>query len=252
MLGHSLTGQSLVMTGSPAQARRHLDHAIGLYDLKYRPLSLLFGWDCRIEALGLRSNAMWFLGYPDVAVADANQGLNDARDFGHAGNIFQALHNAIITHFLCGNYATVEALANEVFALAEEQNAPMWKATGLIYRGWALAVTGRASEAVQMITPGVTAHSTGATFLTPVRLSLWGKSYAELGQLDEALRSVEEAKEVIKRTGETWFEVGVHCIAGEIALNRRSRTPRKLRLISNERSPSHVSSKLNPGNSAPP
>jgi class 3 adenylate cyclase/tetratricopeptide (TPR) repeat protein len=218
MSGHSLTGHSLVMTASPAQARRHLDHAIGLYDLKYRPLSLMYGWDCRIVALGLRSNAMWFLGYPDVAVADANQGINEARDFGHAGNILQALHNAIITHFLCGNYATVETLANEVFALAEEQNAPMWKASGRIYRGWAFAVTGRASEAIQMITPGVTAHRAGATFLAPVRLSLWAKSYAELGQLDEALRSVEEAKEVIKRTGETWFEVGVHCMAGEIAL----------------------------------
>ena len=39
-----------------------------------------------------------------------------------------------------------------------------------------------------------------------------------LAQFDEALRSVEEAKEVIERTGETWFEVDVHCIAGEIAL----------------------------------
>ena len=67
-----------------------------------------------------------------------------------------------------------------------------------------------------MIPPGVTSRR---AVLTPVRLSLWGKSYAELGQFDEALRSVEEAKEVIKRTGETWFEVGVHCIAGEAALN---------------------------------
>jgi class 3 adenylate cyclase/tetratricopeptide (TPR) repeat protein len=218
MLGHSLTGQSLVMTGSPAQARRHLDHAIGLYELKYRPLSLMYGWDCRIEALGLRSNAMWFLGYPDVAVAEANQGLNEASDFGHAGNTFQALHNAILTHFLCGNYATVEALANEVFALAEEQGILMWKATASIYRGWAFAVGDRASAAIQMITPGVAARRTGATFLAPVRLSLWGKSYAELGRLDEALRSVEEAKEILEKTGETWFEVGVHCIAGEIAL----------------------------------
>ena len=68
------------------------------------------------------------------------------------------------------------------------------------------------------MTRGVTAHRTGATFLTPVRFSLWGKSYAELGRFDEALRSVDEAKEMIKRTGETWFEVHVHCIAGEIAL----------------------------------
>jgi predicted ATPase len=66
-----------------------------------------------------------------------------------------------------------------------------------------------------MITPSGTLRR---AVLPPVRLSLWAKSYAELGRLEEALRSVEEAKEVVKRTGETWFEVGVHCIAGEIAL----------------------------------
>jgi len=217
MLGHSLTGYSLMTTASHAQARRHLDHAIELYDPTYRPWSPVFGWDGRTNSLGLRSNVLWFLGYPEAAVADANQGLKEARDFGHAGNLFQALHNAVITHFLCGNYATVETLANEVLALAEEQDTLMWKTAGLIYRGWAFAVTGRASEVVQM-TRGVTAHRTGATFLTPVRFSLWGKSYAELGRLEEALRSVDEAKEMIKRTGETWFEVHVHCIAGEIAL----------------------------------
>jgi predicted ATPase len=212
-----LMGYSLLTTASHAQARRHLDYAIELYDPTYRPWSPVFGWDGRTNSLGLRSNVLWFLGYPDVAVADANQGLKEARDFGHAGNIFQALHNAVITHFLCGNYATVETLANEVLALAEERDTLMWKTAGLIYRGWAFAVTGRASEVVQM-TRGVTAHRTGATFLTPVRFSLWGKSYAELGRLDEALRSVDEAKEMIKRTGETWFEVHVRCIAGEIAL----------------------------------
>ena len=147
-----MTGFSLLMTGSPAQARRHLDHAIGLYDLKYRPLSLIFGWDRRTCALGLRSNALWFLGYPEAALAGANQGLKEARDFDHAGNMFQAFNNAIITHFLCGNYATVETLANELFALAEEQNAPVWKPAGVIYRGLAFAAAGRASEAVHLIT----------------------------------------------------------------------------------------------------
>ena len=64
---------------------------------------------------------MWFLGYPDAALADANHALKEARDIDHAGNIFHALHNAVMTHFLCGNYATVEALANELFALAENK-----------------------------------------------------------------------------------------------------------------------------------
>jgi predicted ATPase len=49
-------------------------------------------------------------------------------------------------------------------------------------------------------------------------LALLGKSCAELGQPDEAWRSIDEAKSVIERTKETWFEPHVHLIAGEIAL----------------------------------
>jgi predicted ATPase len=44
------------------------------------------------------------------------------------------------------------------------------------------------------------------------------KSYADLGQLDDAWSSVDEAKSVIEGTKETWFEALVHCVAGDIAL----------------------------------
>jgi predicted ATPase len=48
--------------------------------------------------------------------------------------------------------------------------------------------------------------------LNPVSLLL-----ADLGQLDDARRSVDEATTVIERTKETWFEANVHRIAGEVA-----------------------------------
>jgi len=44
------------------------------------------------------------------------------------------------------------------------------------------------------------------------------KSYADLGQIEDARRSVDEAKMLIERTKETWFEAHVDLIAGEIAL----------------------------------
>ena len=54
--------------------------------------------------------------------------------------------------------------------------------------------------------------------MTPVGLSLLAKSHADLGQLEDAWRNVDEAKAVIERTEERWFEADVHRIAGEIAL----------------------------------
>jgi class 3 adenylate cyclase/tetratricopeptide (TPR) repeat protein len=220
LLGHVLMAYSLVTTGSFAQSRIHCDHAIALHDPGHQPLALLFGLTGRVEILGIRSQALWFLGYPEAAVADANQSLKEARDLGDAGILFQVLNSTIVTHFLSGNYAAAEALANDLLTFADEQKSlVLWKPAGLLYRGWLFAVTSRASEAIQLITSGFAPYrSSGATNLTPVGLSLLGKTYAELGRPNEALRSIDEAKDVIERTGETWFEVHVHCIAGEIAL----------------------------------
>jgi predicted ATPase len=210
----------LLATGSLAQGRRHCDHAVALYDpAVHRPLAMLLGIDLRVVGLALGSHASWFLGYPEAALVDTNQSLKEAREMGQAGTIFLTLNYAIIAHFLYGNHATIEALANELSILADKQDAVIWKLAGLQYRGLIFAVTGRASEAVQSITPPLAAYrSTGSTYGAPVGLSLLAKSYADLGQLDDAWRSVSEAKEVIERTGERWFEAYVDCTAGEIAL----------------------------------
>jgi class 3 adenylate cyclase/tetratricopeptide (TPR) repeat protein len=208
--GHSMMAFSLVTTGSLAQGRRHYDHAIALSRPPTEP---------RASSLSIRSVALWLLGYPDAALADTKHSLEEARDMGQAGTLFQPLTYAIVTHFLCGNYATAEILANELHTLADEHDAVLWKPSGLMFRGWAFAVTGRAPEAVELIATPLAAYQlTGSTVMTPATLSLLAKSYADLGQLDDARRTVDEAKTVIERTKETWFEAFVHRIAGEMAL----------------------------------
>jgi class 3 adenylate cyclase/predicted ATPase len=220
LLGHGMVGSSLLHTGSPAQGRRHLDHAIALYDpAVHRPLALLFACDLRVINLVYRSLASWFLGYPEAALADTNHALKEARDTGQAGTTFIALNYAILVHFLRGNYATTETLADELFTLADKQDAVAWKQSGLLYRGWVFAVTGKVSEAIQLITPGLAAfRSTGSTYMTSGGLSLLAKSHADLGQIEKASPFIDEAKSVIKGNGETWFEANVHLIAGDIAL----------------------------------
>ena len=206
--------------GNFAQSLRQSDQALALYDpAVHRPLAMLFGQDARVTNLCQRSLALWFLGYPDVALAETNQFLKEARQIGQVGTLFFALNYASVMQFLCGAHATADALANELFTLAEEQGAVMWKAAGLAYRGWILAVAGMASEAVQLITSALAAiRPTGTTLFTPVSLSLSAKCYADLGQADDAWRCIDEAKAVIERTKETWFEANVRRLAGEVAL----------------------------------
>jgi tetratricopeptide (TPR) repeat protein len=219
-MGHSLMGYSLLVTGNFAQSLKHYDPAIALYDPAVdRPRGLLLGGDPRVVNLSSRSLTLWFLGYPEAALADTNHGLKDAREISQAGSLFYALNHATITHFLRGQYTTAESLANELCTLADEKGASMvWRPPGLLFRGWILAIVSRAAEAVQLITSGLAALPAGATLLTPVGLSMLAKSHADLGQLDDAWRSIDEAKAVIEKTKETWFEAHIHRIAGEIAL----------------------------------
>ena len=90
------------------------------------------------------------------------------------------------------------------------------------------------ADAVQMISTGVAAwRSIGMQRVwIPFDLSYLAWAYAELGQLDEAWRCIDEALTAMETTKERWFEAEVNRIAGEIALQVvRSRTQPRQKLI---------------------
>jgi class 3 adenylate cyclase/predicted ATPase len=227
MIGHRVMGISLLMTGDIAQGRGHLDEALALYDLAdHRPLAARFGQDLRVTTLGHQSWALWLLGYPEAALADVDHRLKDARDIAQAATLMVALVD--LTHALCGNYATASALADELITLADEKGAVEWKALGTLNRGWVLALTGKASDAVQIITSGIATHrSTGSTTWLPLYLSYLAGAYAVLGQFDDALRCIGEAVTAVEITRETWLEAEVNRVAGEIALKSPKLDPAK-------------------------
>jgi predicted ATPase len=130
-----------------------------------------------------------------------------------------ALCHSSLTHILCGNYAAANAEANEVIGLANEKGAMAWKAGGMAFQGCTLALTCKTSDAVHMITSGISAwRSTGATVWVPFYLMYLARAYADLGQFDDAGRLLGEAMTAVESTNERWYEAEVVRIAGEIAL----------------------------------
>ena len=130
-----------------------------------------------------------------------------------------ALYQAGYNHVWYGNYAAANAPLDELIALADERAAPYWKALGIAVRGWALTLSGNASDAVRAITSGITSlRSTGAILYEPLHLMYLAMAYAELGQPDDARRCIDDAIDKVERSKEKWCEAEVHRIAGEIAL----------------------------------
>jgi predicted ATPase len=220
MIGHRVMGRSLMDTGDIAQSRAHCDQAVALYDpAKHRSLATRFGQDLRVTTLSLRSRALWLLGYPEAALADADQALKDAREIGQAAVLMFALSELSLTYIFCGNYATVNTQADELVALADETGSLSWKLSGMMARGFLFAATGNTSKAIQMITSVIAARrSIGSTNFIPWFLLNSAMAHAELDQFDDAWRCFGEAIAALEATKEKWCEAEVYRAAGEIAL----------------------------------
>ncbi len=220
MIGHRLMGSSLAWTGDIAEGRAHYDQAIGLYDpAEHRPLATQFGADPRVAALSFRSLALWVLGYPEGALADSEKALSDAREIGQTASLMFALSLASVTHIHCGNYAAANAQLEEVLTFADEKDALFWKAIGISFQGYLFALTGRAAEAIHIVSSGLAAYrATGTTVWMPLHLSSLAKASADVGQFEDAWRSITEAMSTIEKTKERWMEAESNRLAGEIAL----------------------------------
>jgi len=220
MVGHRLMGTSLMSTGDIAEGRAHFDKAIALYDpAEHRPLATRFGLDTGVVILSLRSWALWLLGYPGAALRDADDALKNARGMGQTATLMHALGLAAILYTLCGNREAVAAQAQDQVALAEEKGSLFWKVNGLMNQGSVLALAGRASEATEMLTSGMTAFRiTGATIWMPLYLPHLARAHAELEQFEEAWRCIGEAITAVETTKEKWCEADIHRTAGEIEL----------------------------------
>jgi class 3 adenylate cyclase/predicted ATPase len=229
LITHRIMGCSLLFTGDIVEGLAHFDQGIALYDpAEHRQLATRFGQDIGVTILGYRSWARWELGYPDAALADSDQALKNAREIGQAATLMNALTFAFSTHVDSGNYATANTLVSELVDLADEKGAVFWKAFGMLNQGRLFALTGKAPNAVHMITSGITAwRSTGGTGWVPLYLSYLARAHAELGQFDDAWRYIGEAITAVETTKERWCEAEIHRIAGEIALKSPERDAAK-------------------------
>jgi class 3 adenylate cyclase/predicted ATPase len=217
MIGHQAVGISLQSAGDITEGRAHYDQAIALYDpVEHRPLVTRFGQDSRVVNLSRRSAALWLLGYPEAALADAESALRKAREIGHAATLMYALSHGAFARYQCGNYASANAVFDELAALAEEKATLFWKAFGIMNQGCVRALIGQPLDAVRMITSGW--QSTGATMWMPFFLSYLARAHAELGKFEDAWCSICEAMATIETSKERWCEAEVHRIAGEITL----------------------------------
>jgi len=95
-------------------------------------LAAAFAHDVRVITLCYRSWALWLLGYPNLAIADADEAIRNAREISQAATLMSALCFASLPHVFSGRYVAANALLDEVTALADQKGSLIWKAFGMM------------------------------------------------------------------------------------------------------------------------
>jgi len=220
LVANRLMGVSHLMLGSFDSARAYLDKAVALYaPEEHRPLAARFGQDVGCMALAYRSITLWVLGYPEAALKDADNLLNNAREVGQAGTTMYTLFHVSFPEILAGRVAAARMHAEELIALAADKGASQWHAWGLIIRGWTSSVASQAAEAIQSLRGGTEAcMSRGGRVFNPIFFAALSHAHMQCGEFHEASVCIWQALSEIEETNERWAEAEVHRAAGELAL----------------------------------
>src|SRR5262249_2012509 len=101
LLAHNVLQQPLFHRGELADARRHQEQALALYDPnEHRPLTAVYGEDPGVGCLAYGAATLWHLGYAEQALQSVQASRDLAASLADPFNCAQALYYGAFTH-LC-------------------------------------------------------------------------------------------------------------------------------------------------------
>ena len=193
-------------------ARQHLTLALDLYRPNlHRSYVLRYGEDPGLWCLCYMAWTSDWLGYRDRALNEIGQAITLARQLPARHPLAYVLANAALVHQQRREPAATLACAEEAMVVSEQQGIAQQLAWGSVHMGWALAASGKIEEGIALIEDGI-AGWRAIHFLSnfPHFLILLADACRLADRPDRALRTLEEADDLVERTGHRTYEAEVH------------------------------------------
>jgi class 3 adenylate cyclase/predicted ATPase len=224
ILARLCLGATLMGRGEFALSRQHLGEVDRLYvPGTHQALVQEAGVHPHTMSLTFLGFIHFCLGYPDQAVAYHTAAIEEARSEQHQPSVAQSLGMNVLLLSLLGDAAVLAEHAEQLFAIGVDQGFPIWRARGLIFRGWATVATGGFDDGISSLRAGVTAYeATGARWWTPHFHALQAEAEVIGGHPDAALGILIEALDTSRERGENWFEAELVRLRGQVLQPRNT------------------------------
>ena len=223
VLGHLSSGRDLMLVGRFASSHSHLEDGIALYDpISHRCLGQQAGsGDPRANLQAYSAIILFCLGFPDQALARSSAAIADARRLANPPSLALSLSLGTLPLSLVGDNVALDERADQLVAVATEQGFPVWRAMGTVHRGWVMVQTGDLTRGISLLRSGWAAYrATGTEMWTPYNTALLARACDIAGQIEEGVTLLDDALQIVERTGQRWFAAELNRNKGQLLLRQ--------------------------------
>jgi len=222
VLGHLSCGRNLGTCGRFADSRAHFEKVLALYDpISHHSLVHLAGMHPHVISQAYVAINQLSLGFPDQALERSSGSIAEARRLSHLPSLALSLAFGSRLLSLVGDDAALYERTEQLAAVTTEQGFPYWRAMGTIYQGWVKVKNGDVIEGIAVIRGGLIAYrATGTVLLIAYYIDLLAKAYEIAGQTEEALTLLDEALQIVERTGDRQFAAELNRHKGRLLLRQ--------------------------------
>jgi hypothetical protein len=213
-------GTSHYYRGEFASALEHSSYGVRTYLPEMSPpIALRTGHDSGIINQSYWALALWHLGYPEQALAQAHDAVKRAVELRHQFTLTHAHHHVAWLAYLCGLGRVTREAAEASIRIAEEQGFAFWIAESTMVRGAAMILDGEVERGIDDVRRGIVfLHAAGATLLDTHYAVFLGDGLLRVGQLPEALATVDTGLAHAERSAIRVLEPELLRLKGEILL----------------------------------
>jgi predicted ATPase len=220
---HRAVGEASLWLGDLPTAHKHLEQGIACYAPRQNRSHLfLYGLDSGVTCHIFAAPALWLLGYPDQARQRMHEALRLARELAHLPSMVIALTLSPLVWIPHREVQLVQEWAEAAIALCTEHGfGEFWVAHTNVWQGWVLAEQGQQEEGISLMRHGIAAfRAAGAEIERQYWLALLGEVYAKMGQHEQGRHALAEARAIVDKTGERYWEAELYRLEGELTLQQ--------------------------------
>jgi predicted ATPase/DNA-binding winged helix-turn-helix (wHTH) protein len=219
-VAHALAAVTCLHTGElrevPGHARAALSSPVHLSKLN----AVSFNNVHTVGARAVFASSLWMLGYPDQALAAAEESLTEAVDLGHPRTIAYVLAWIVHVYLETGKWALAEALTERLLAHATKHRLFTYTPVGIGWQGSLAVQRGEVSQGTKLLERALADLRADGylLYIRPLSAALAG-GYAKAAQYEIAYATVCEAIAWADDHGRSPYSLELLRVKGEILIS---------------------------------